>query len=60
MQNSEFAAAAPVPAPSEPRPDAPAARETERRALLRACCALALCGALRARADETAAAPPPE
>ena len=34
--------------------------EVERRSLLRACCALALGGALRVGADETSAAPPPE
>ncbi len=32
----------------------------ERRSLLRACCALALGGAVRVRADDTTGAPPPE
>lgn len=35
-------------------------RKIERRSMLRACCALALVGAARARADETNAAPSPE
>jgi len=58
LRNSEPDAR--VAAPGEPRPDARARRALERRALLHACCALALGGALRARADETSAAPPPE
>ena len=35
-------------------------RSEERRSLLRACCALAIARALRARADEPGAEPPPE
>ena len=46
-------------APRESRTETATDREIERRSLLRACCALALGGALRARADETSA-PPPE
>jgi Rieske Fe-S protein len=37
-----------------------AARDVERRSLLRACCALAATHALRVRADEPAAEPPPD
>jgi Rieske Fe-S protein len=47
-------------AASESRAEPPTQREVERRSLLRACCALALGRALRARADETTATPPPE
>jgi rieske iron-sulfur protein len=36
------------------------ARDVERRSLLRACCALAVTRALRVRADESGAEPPPE
>ena len=52
--------AAPVAATRDSRAEAGSPRELERRALLRACCALALGGALRSRADETSTGPPPE